>query len=67
MSTKFPKIIHVRHEQPLNDEPFLVVEENGVLDTNDNGTKIAIYQRVDIGHVEVKRRFVSACNRRHRK
>lgn len=40
-------------------QEFLAIEHGGVDNIEDDGREVAIYERVDIGRVDVKRTFVS--------
>lgn len=57
MKAKFPKLLHVRQEFPANDDPFLVVEEDGVMGVEEHGTEVAVYQLVKVGRVEIFKSF----------
>ena len=66
---EFPKQIVVRKEIPgPGEEPFMIVLEAGVEDTSiDETTACAVYERVDVGRIEVERRFVSKAALRARR
>lgn len=58
--TRFPTTIHVTREQlPNDDETYLQVREEGVIDSSiDETMPCAIYRLVSVGDVEVSRRYV---------
>ena len=60
----FPKLIHVVEEDAGNDEMFLCVVEDGVVGIQDDGTKVAVYQKVSEGVVRIGKTFVEKKGKR---
>ena len=54
---KFPQLIHVTLVE--GHTPYFEVNERGVLDVDDAGTPIAIYELVKVGTVQIDKRFVA--------
>lgn len=57
---KFPNLIHVTYETPEHDDPFLMVQASGITGVYEQGQPIAIYKRVQVGKVDIKKSFVKA-------
>lgn len=55
---KFPNLLHVRIEEPANDEPYFVVEDRGPLGSVvEETTPMAMYKLVGVGKLVVSRTF----------
>ena len=54
---KFPKLLHVVVEEPEHDDPYLIALNDGVASL-DKPQRVAIYQLVRVGRVEVTKKFV---------
>lgn len=55
---KFPNLLHIRLEEPENDEPYLVVEDQGPLGSVvRETTPMAMYKLVSVGKLLVTRSF----------
>lgn len=52
----FPHLIHVTMEQD-GDDHFLVSHMNGLTNLTDPGERVAIYQRVEVGTVQIQKSF----------
>ena len=50
--TKFPRLIHVT-EETEGDQLWLEVHRRGVLDLEEAGQQVAVYQLVSIGRVKI--------------
>lgn len=55
---RFPKLIHVTEYQDNDGSKWLQVEGGGVLGI-DEPKPVALYQLVEVGTVEINKRFVS--------
>lgn len=53
---KFPQLIHVTVEG--NNPPYFQVNERGVFDVEEPGKPIAIYKLVEVGTVQIDKRFI---------
>jgi predicted Zn-dependent protease len=53
---KFPPVIHVTQEGEGEDR-YLNVNERGLDALDKDGTEVAVYQLVEVGHVRVAKSF----------
>jgi hypothetical protein len=60
----FPNLIHVIEEDAGDDTTFLCVVEDGVVGIQDDGTKVAVYQKVSEGVVHIEKTFVEKKGKR---
>jgi predicted Zn-dependent protease len=55
---KFPPVIHVTQEGD-GDDTYLSVAARGLDALDEDGTEVAVYQLVEVGHVRVAKSFQS--------
>lgn len=55
---KFPPLIHVKIEELQNDPDYLAVLDDGVFGVDKPGERVAIYKLVEVGTVQITKRFV---------
>ena len=60
MAKKFPKVIHVTHEELDNDEPYLQINEGGVFTVAEAGKSkpVAVYALVEVGTVIAPPKYI---------
>lgn len=61
---KFPALLHIRwHPADGNESEWREVLDGGVFDEDEHGAPVAIYKLVDVGTVEIAKRFKSRGHR----